>query len=499
MNKEPLVCVVLFATLWIVSSPASAQETHRLTLKTSVERGLAKGFLASDVTARYLASKRAAESALRKQWTSVSLDVSAPDFTESLSQQFNPLTGTFDFFHLKQTTMQGALTISQPLSFTGGTIRVSELVLRREQSSGLVGSTQDLRDYFGSFAVEIDQPLLTPNLLRISALRASLSLEQAETDFLQQQTDLVYAITQSYYNAYQLSRRLAITGELVRQNEESYQTALSKSRIGLIPEVEALQSEVDLATSRNDSLTVAGELSAAKNALRLLLGIPTADEIEVAEDVAFHPAIIDEEQATGQALTYRSEVLSASRDVTLREADVDQARSLNGFRIDLTAQYGLNRDDQRFVSLFQNPNASRAASLRLSIPIFDWGSASLGVESAEIQYRNSRQREDYVRQQVKQEVLDLVNRIRAAESRLHVLEKTTDVAQKSYDISLSRFRNGTISRNDLAQAQQRLTQAKTTTLAALIDYELGMADLTRKTLWDFAAGEKVQPLLPDSD
>ncbi len=498
MNRH----VVLFAIATCLTGgmmASSGQEPHSLTLHESIERGLAKGYLASEVAAKYRAAKSAAESALRKQWTSVSLDVSAPDFTESLSQQFNPLTGTFDFFHLKQTTMQGALTISQPLSFTGGTVKVSELVLRREQSSGLVGATSDFRDYFGSLAIEIDQPLLTPNLLRINSLRATLALEQAETDFLQQQTDLVYTITQSYYSVYQLSQRLAITGELVRQNEESYQTALSKSRIGLIPEVEAMQSEVDLATSRNDSLTVAGELSAAENTLRLLLGIPMTDDIVLAGEVTFHPAIIDQEQAIAEALAYRSEVLSASRDVTLREADVDQARSQNGFHVDLTAQYGLNRDDQRFASLFQNPNASRAASLRLSIPIFDWGSAWMGIEAAKIQHKNARRREEYVRQQVRQEVVDLVTRIHAAESRLHVLEKTAAVAQTSYDISVARFRNGTISHNDLAQAQQRLTQAKTASLGALVDYELGMADLTRKTLWDFETGERVTPRLPEEE
>jgi hypothetical protein len=123
----------------------------------------------------------------------------------------------------------------------------------------------------------------------------------------------------------------------------------------------------------------------------------------------------------------------------------------------------------------------------------------MNVEAAEIQFRNARDREGYVRQQIKQEVIDLITKIRVAESRSHVLEQSVNVARRSYDISVERFRNGTITRNDLAQAQQRLTGARIATLTALIDHELGMADLRRKTLWDFEKGSKVEPVLPPQE
>jgi outer membrane protein len=86
----------------------------------------------------------------------------------------------------------------------------------------------------------------------------------------------------------------------------------------------------------------------------------------------------------------------------------------------------------------------------------------------------------------------LISRIRLAESRIKVLEKVVAVAQKSYDISLGRFQAGTISRNDLALAQQRLTTAKINELSALIDYQIGLADLKRKSLYDFEKNEPIQ-------
>jgi hypothetical protein len=55
-----------------------------------------------------------------------------------------------------------------------------------------------------------------------------------------------------------------------------------------------------------------------------------------------------------------------------------------------------------------------------------------------------------------------------------------------------------VTRNDLAQAQQRLATARTNSLNALIDYRLGLADLKRQTLWDFERNAPVEPVFaPD--
>jgi outer membrane protein TolC len=122
------------------------------------------------------------------------------------------------------------------------------------------------------------------------------------------------------------------------------------------------------------------------------------------------------------------------------------------------------------------------------------------VEAAEVRYHDAERNVGFVRQQVRQEIGDLVNRVRVAESRIKVLERAADVAKQGWEISLERFKNGTITRNDLTLAQQRLTSARMNTLNALVDYQLGLEDLKRRTLWDFESGGRVKPVLgPQSE
>lgn len=112
-----------------------------------------------------------------------------------------------------------------------------------------------------------------------------------------------------------------------------------------------------------------------------------------------------------------------------------------------------------------------------------------------VQQQHAIRTQNYVQQQITPEIIDLLSRIRLAESRVGVLEKSVAVAQKGYDISLERFRTGTINRNDLAQAQQPLTTAKINNLTALIDYQIGLADLNRRTLFDFVKNEPVHAII----
>ena len=86
---------------------------------------------------------------------------------------------------------------------------------------------------------------------------------------------------------------------------------------------------------------------------------------------------------------------------------------------------------------------------------------------------------------VEREIKDVVARVREAENRLSVLEKSQKLAERSYEISLARFDNGDITAQNLALDRDRLNQARSAYLDAYIDYQTAVADLKRKTLYDF--------------
>jgi hypothetical protein len=59
------------------------------------------------------------------------------------------------------------------------------------------------------------------------------------------------------------------------------------------------------------------------------------------------------------------------------------------------------------------------------------------------------------------------------------------VAEKSFDITLQRYADGDIDSQSLALERNRMNTAYTSHLNAYINYQLSLADLMRKTFYDF--------------
>lgn len=478
------------------SAPLLAQEPLELTLEKSIAIALHQSYAMQNATELFFSSKKNFEAQSLVTGTTVDLTLRAPDYNESLTNQFNPISQRYEFYQLQTTYLRSNLSINQPIVMSGGTLSLSGDFFKRNQLTGPAGASAEIRDYFSYFQVQFQQPLLAANTLKIGRDQASLRSEQSYSSYRKDQLDVVYDVTSAFYAAYRSSREEQISAEQVKQNEESYGTAKSKFSAGLIPEVEFLQSDVDLVTSKNQLLNDRREASRAKNALKLLLGVRFENEIVLKADLQYAPITVDQDTAIQKALENRSELLNAQRARDISQMDAELASSRRHVRLDLTASYGLNRNDTHIESAFQDFGRTRTIALDLSVPLFDWGRHALEVEAAEALTKSAGLTYANAGQRIRQEIIDLLSQISVAESRIEVLAKSVEVAQKGYEISIERFRAGTITRNDLAQAQQRLTTSKLNNLVALIDYRLGVADLTRKTLWDFEKNRPAEVAVP---
>lgn len=479
----------------LIAVPSDAQTV--LTLEKCLSLAFRQSYLMQNAIQQYHAARRNYQAQALAASTSVDLSLQLPNYSESLTNQFNPLTERYEFYQLQSTVLRSTLSVDQPVRVTGGTISMSGDFFKRNQLSGLSGASQTTRDYFSYFQIALQQPLLAPNVMKLGVERASLQVDEAFAEFQRNALDIAFQVTDAFYTAYRLSQQKQISAEQVKQNEESYETATSKFGAGLIPEVEMLQTDVDLVTSRNQLLNDQREATRSANALELLLGLPIGEEVALSADLHHVHLDISPDTAIAKALRYRSELLNARRDIDIADMGVEMASSQRHLRVDLTASYGLNRNDTEIQAALRDFGRTRAVALAVSVPLFDWGRHALEVEAAEAQKVSAELTYANTEQQIRQEILEIVSGIAVAESRIQVLEKSVDVAQKSYDISIERFQAGTITRNDLAQAQQRLTNSKLNSLIALIDYRTGLANLARKTLWNFEKNEPVTVEVPE--
>ncbi len=452
-----------------------------LTLDEALSIALSKSYSIKSAEYSLESSQKTLEAAQRGLLSSVNLEFDLPNYSQTLSNQFDTQTGTEQFYKLGFTTFEGRVFFNQPIIFSNGTFSLVGSLWKRNQFTAPVEPI----DYYSNISLRLNQPLFTFNNQKASLKRAEINLEKSERNYTKASKDIVYNVTSSFYRLFQAMKNVEIAEEKVKQTEVSYNTAMNKYKAGLIAEVEALQLEVDLASSKNDLLNAQQSYNEIKDNFKILIGLTLVEDIDVSAILEYKPVDIDENAAVDFALKNNTDLYNMDADVELSNMNIDEVDSKGNISGLLSANFGVNKVDKKFEEIFHDFSEDRSVVFTLSVPVFDWGKNKREVEAAEAQHKQVSLSYENQKEVVRKDIIALVNKIKSAKARVDVLSKSVELAQKSYDITLKRFEAGTITSFDLSQMQLRLTDVKISSLNALIDYKISLADLTRKTFHDF--------------
>jgi outer membrane protein TolC len=502
-TKMKLYKIVSLTSIIAISATVSAFAQKKiLTLDEAVQIALDKSFSTKSLGLRLQSAGFGLNAARGRFRTNARLDLLVPSFQESVREIEQPddlpvyrTTGT--------TTVQSLLTVIQPLP-SDGEIFLRSRFYHRDRSLFIDDDYQSGKEFYSSLSLNFRQPFFTLNRLQADLEKAHLNYEQTERALQRTQLDIVFEVTDSFYELYRATRSVQIAGEQVKQLKNSYELALKKYEAGLIPEVEALQMEVDYAQSQNDLLTTEGFLVRQEDWFKQLIGMDLSENITVETRFDYQPFQIDETFAVQQALENRSEIRERQIQERLEEINVKDVDSRVDFRMEVNAFYDItgvsepgivntdvrNLIESSFSDISRRPK-NKGVVVTMAVPLWDWGVNKNEVREAQSRLDEATLSLEEQKKSVRRDVRSVISRVKETMGRLTVLEKSEEIAQKSYDISLARFENGDITSQELALDRDRLTAAKTDYLDAYIQYKLALADLRRKTLWDFETGESL--------
>ncbi|MCK6557842.1 TolC family protein [candidate division KSB1 bacterium] len=505
MKHNTAVVLLALASLLLAGATNSlAQVMHRLTLDQSLAIGLNRSQQAKQLEQSLLNSRmslKAAEASFKSFGELVFS--SLPNLRQGISQtQIG--TGEFVFPRQNFVDMQAELFVNQPLAMTDGVISLVGVMQRFHQSittSIDVGGTPfeqrtSSTTYLPQLRLQFRQPLFTLNRLKTNYRKADLNLENTLQTYSRSQLDIIYNVTSAFYNLFRLQQQLAIDQAQAQQSENAFHLARLKQQAGLFPELEVLRLEVEMANARNTLANSRANLQRTEDSFKLLIGLPMEDSVRVVTELTYRPIQVVLERALAEALQRRTELRSDEIAVQLSEISVAETDAASEITGELYASYGLLNEEKKFRDAFQKFDTDRSVKLALSVPLWDWGKNGAEVQAARAALQSDRLTQQNRTEAIKQEIRDAVRNLESAQQRLEITRRSEELAEKSYRISLLKFESGDLSSQDLALEQNRLTQARTNSLNAIIDYKQALADLRRKTLWDFELEAPVQVTAP---
>jgi outer membrane protein TolC len=439
---------------------------------------------------------KSATSALK---THVDLDLVAPQYTETISRDEDS-TGII-FFSKNQMNYQGNLQINQPLP-TDGRIYIETGVndyddyntdKRSMLLNARLGLTQPLDALYGGY-----------NTIRSTLKQAKLAYERSQKQLKREELNLIYDVSNAFYRLLSVKKGEELAKMNLERQQEAFDIAKNKYEAGLIREVDALQMEVDLAQAQNNYDMSLIDQSSAMNAFKETIGIEFTDSVALSSELTYEVVMVDPERAVSLALENRLEIREQEIQIELNKLNIKRQKSEGMVQGSLSAYYeksGISTDglsssyssslSSSFTDLKNRPQ-NYGIGLNVSIPIIDFGENRARVNAAKAQLKQNEYYQIEVRRSIEREVRNAVDELNSSLKRLQLLEKNVTVAEKSFEITRQRFSDGDIDSQALALERERLNNAYTSHLNAYINYQLMLADMMRKTFYDFQRDEPVK-------
>ncbi|HOO85399.1 MAG TPA: TolC family protein [Prolixibacteraceae bacterium] len=430
--------------------------------------------------------------------THIDLNLTTPEYTETI-RQFEDSTG-ITFYSVRQSIIGTNITINQPLPTDG----------RLYISSGL-NSTDDYNDMNRWMRMNtrfgLSQPidaLYGYNNIRSAFKTAELAYEESQKRLKREELNLEYYVSNAFYRLLSVQKREEIARMNLERQKEAFEIAKNKYESGLIREVDALQMEVDLAEAQNNYDLSLIDQSAAQNSFKELIGIALNDSVVISSEMGYQVIVVDADQAVKLALNNRLELQERDIQIELSKMNIKRQKAQGMITGDLNAYYekiGVNNSpmateigtsiNNSFTD-FQDRPGNFGVGITVNIPIVDWGENKALVRAAEARLQKNIYEKEAITRSIETEIKNLVADLNSSLKRLQLLERNVLVAEKSFEITRNRFSDGDIDSQALALERVRLNNAYTSHLEAYIQYELNLADIMRKTFFDYKNNRQVQ-------
>ncbi|MGV8094246.1 MAG: TolC family protein [Mangrovibacterium sp.] len=423
-------------------------------------------------------------------------DLFAPSWEESVQTIYQP-DGLPVYNSTGSTQVGGNLEFTYVLP-TGGDFSLSaNSYFENQQTIPTAGEKLKNKLFYNRFALSLSQPVFTKNTLRENLNEAELEFERSTVQYSRGQMDIIYEVTREFYAVYKATRLVEIGKERLENSEEAFRVAKLLSESGRVPEGDLMMAELEVAQDQADLLVAKGTLDTEKDIFKQLIGLDLlTEDILIVDELQKEMVVIDPEIALYEALKSRLELQESELNIRLQEIEVDRSKRVREFSGNISAYYDFtgvstigsgslgDLFDSSIRNLDQRP-PNRGVVLTISYPITDWGRGKAKVQQAKIELEDEKLKRENIINTIIKEVRNIVRTVQESQVRLKIHEKNQELAQRTYRIFTMRFENGDISSQELAIERERLSSIQLNYLNAYIDNKLALADLKRKTMWDF--------------
>jgi outer membrane protein len=310
---------------------------------------------------------------------------------------------------------------------------------------------------------------------------SSVVYEISEESYISAKATTITEVKKAYYDVLIAQESARLIEQSIARNELALQDARQLYRQGLAADIDTLRAFVAVENLKPQLIKALNGVETAKIALKVKIGLPADEELELTDSLKFEDKIGDLTfaQAYQEALAMRPEIKQLELQVRANEEQI--AAEFSNFLPTLDAfvqaQVLTLQTDFNIGSYQWGTNL--AAGLQLSVPIFSGFRNDARLARAEMEKRQNQTRLENLQEIIRSEISVSLSNVMEAKKRIAVQATTVQSAERSYALTRSRRKQGIGSQLELTDAELALNQAKVNYLQAVYDYLVAVANLEK--------------------
>ena len=486
--RKSLFHIMSVLALTVVAPWRLISQTSSMTLDQVIEQARTSSVSALEAKASFVSSYWAWRSYKASRLPSLNLYGNLASFDRSLRQLQNFETG--ELVYTSNYNMQNSigLSISQNITFTGGTLSLYSDLSRIDQFGNDAGKTY----YAQPVTLYYEQPLLAYNRFKWEKKLSPREYEVAKRTYIESMEQVTINAVQYYFQLMLARRNYDKACTNYRNTSQMHAIAAERMKYGTVTRDEYLQLELRML---NDSIAInesAIDVKEAQMTLNSLLGLGESFEVEPVMEKELPDVWMDYDVVMAKALENSSFRLENEIKTITAESDIAQAKANRGATVALSAKFGLSNSNAAFRETYRNLLDQEVVGLTFSIPIFDWGMGKGRVKEAQAKAAVVKAQVEQAENDYRRQIYTAVGQFNSQRQQCMVSERASRIAQERYDLMMAKFRDGTASVTDLNTAQSENDEAADKYINDLSNFWNYYYTLRQLTLYDFMKNKDIE-------
>lgn len=335
-------------------------------------------------------------------------------------------------------------------------------------------------------AASITQPLFDGFSITNQYKMAELNLDLTKANKKRVRQDVALEVTRAYFEILKAEKFLGVSKETV--NQVSVQTDVVNNfyQVGMSPLNDLLESQVLLATAKQEVIFNKSDLDIARSYMNTLLRRPIHQSIEIVDMLDYKPFEYDLDFCIRTALEKRIEIKMVDIEIELAEKDILLAKKTYYPTINLTGTYyrvGTEWDVSggKDIGDVDTWDITAVASW----DFWDWGKTSYGTREQKSRRSQAILNRSKIEDSIQFSVTQAYLQMQTSEKNITTIETAIEQAKENVRINEERYKEQVATSTDVLTAQTLLFRTMNNYYRALYDFQIAKASLYREMGQEF--------------